>query len=328
MIFHHKATPFRAGRLAAEKGLAAAELAQVMPPDFGTDITLLADVSEFQPDIADAVYLDWSKAIIIRAMYGDAHDDGAWYNGQRREFLHSGGVQFLGIYQYLVAGQDPAAQARALARLLGKMQPNEKIIADIEEGGGSQQERWVIWADVIHAELGDTPWDYSGLNFAAAAGLAPVDWVAAYGVFEPSVQHKLWQFTDAFTIPGVGSCDCSVFHGTINDLSMLAWQPQPAGWTFPAPGNLKVSRHTRSGYTLTWDAVTGPASQVPASYSVYTYDAYGHLVNHQNHVPGLTTAEYGPTGKGLPAGVYSTHVWANGAPLSPPHATVAVTLTH
>jgi hypothetical protein len=43
-------------------------------------------------------------------------------------------------------------------------------------------------------------------------------------------------------------------------------------------------------------------------------------------VTGLETSEYGKGGTGLPAGTYETHVWANGAPDAPPHASVDVTL--
>jgi hypothetical protein len=217
--------PFRAGRRPGENPAA------VMPPDFGASVTLLADVSEFQPDIADAIYLsNFSKAIIIRAMYGDAHDDHSWFGGARRADLLSGGARFLGIYQYVTASQDITAQARALCSLLGKLNPGEKVIADIEEGSGSQLARWSTWAHVIQGELGDDPWSYSGEFFASAHGLAPVDWVAAYGTAEPGVQHTLWQFTDRRSIPGVGVADCSVFHGTIDELAALAY-----GGSKPAP---------------------------------------------------------------------------------------------
>lgn len=319
---------FRAGRKPGEQALSVADLTEMQPLSFGSSPSvLLGDISEFQPDISDAKYLAWSKAIVIRAMYGDQHDDGAWYNGARRADLHAGGARWLGIYQYIVAGQDVASQARALCQLIGKMEPGEKIIADIEEGGGSQQSRWVTWANIVHGELGDDPWDYSGLFFASSAGLAPVDWVAAYGSVEPSVQHKMWQFTDAFNIPGVGSCDCSVFHGSINQLATLGWQATPTGWTFPAPGNVRVMRPTHSGYSLIWDAVTGPSGQAPSGYSVYTYDSSGRLANHQVTY-GTAASEYGPTGHGLPAGTYTSNVWANGAPVAPSHgSSVPVTLT-
>src|SRR5438046_897595 len=80
---------------------------------------LLTDISEFQPDLNDALYLaTFSKAAIIRAAYGDAHADRAWYGGDRRSLLHAAGCRWLGIYQYIVATQDVTAQAKALVRLL------------------------------------------------------------------------------------------------------------------------------------------------------------------------------------------------------------------
>lgn len=76
-------TPFRAGRTSGIQPQAAGPL-------FTGTYTLLADCSEFQPDIADLTYLKWSKAIVIRAAYGDQHDDAAWYGGARRADLHAG----------------------------------------------------------------------------------------------------------------------------------------------------------------------------------------------------------------------------------------------
>ena len=186
----------------------------------------LADVSEFQPDLVDARYLAWSKAIVIRAMYGDQHDDGAWYGGQRRALLHQGGARFVGLYQYLVAGQDAAAQARAFVSLVGKLQPGELPICDLEEGSGNQWARWQTWKTIVADGLGITPWLYSGLYFASAHGLLP-EWVAAYGQAEPAVPHLMWQFTAGFNVPGIGTCDCSVFHGTIDQLAAHAYGGKP-----------------------------------------------------------------------------------------------------
>lgn len=225
---------FRAGRVPVPQ---SGRLAMPTGP-----AVLLADVSEFQPQIADPLYLAWSKAIIIRAAYGDQHDDRAWYGGARRDALHAVGVRFLGIYQYIVASQDPVAQAHALIRLVGKLRPGEKIIGDWEEGSGNQRARRDAWNIAIHAGLGDAPWSYSGLNFASSAGLAPVDWVAAYQSAEPSVAHKLWQFTDVFAVPGVGTADCSLFHGTIDQLAALAYQ-------LPAPVPLVTTEARMSAIT-------------------------------------------------------------------------------
>ena len=189
----------------------------------GSPQVFLADCSEFQPDIADAVYLKWSKAIVIRAMYGDQHDDGAWYGGARREDLHAGGVKWLGIYQFIVPGQDAAEQAHALVDFLGPLRPGELPIGDLENGGAGQRARWDAWSEVIREAYGITPWLYSGLDFARAQGLAP-QWVAAYQSSPPDVPHLMWQFSEDYEVPGVGSADCSVFTGTIAQLAAHAHQ--------------------------------------------------------------------------------------------------------
>jgi hypothetical protein len=197
-------------------------------------IVNVVDISEFQPEINDATYAKWSKAAIIRAMYGDQHDDKAWYGGQRREFLHQAGMQFLGIYQYIVAAQDPVEQANAFIDLVGKIQLNEVYVADIEEGSGDLQETWQLWADTIHGAVDFAPWDYSGLDFAAAHGLQPVDWVADYTSTEPTVPHKLWQRTSSYNVPGVGIADLSQFNGTIEQLASYTYQGKKPTPT-PAP---------------------------------------------------------------------------------------------
>ena len=225
-------TPFRAGRLPGESTRLPDLLAeQDAATAVAAEITRLADVSEFQPQIDDATYLSWSLACVIRAAYGNTHDDRAWYGGQRRQFLHDGGIRFLGIYQYVVASQDIPSQVAELVRLVGTLRKGEKLIADIEEGSGNLLGRWIEWSGLVRQELGDSPWDYSGLFFAADHGLQPVNWVAAYGQPEPAVQHDLWQFTDAFQVPGVGTADCSLYHGTVDQLAALAYQGTPPDWT-------------------------------------------------------------------------------------------------
>lgn len=232
---------FRAGLGSGEDRDAGAVSGEALAA--ATSTVLLADVSEFQPNVADAAYLAWSKAIVIRAAYG-TRTDRAWFGGQRRALLHAGGAKFTGIYQYLRADQDAAAQARAFCSLVGVLQPGEKMICDLEEGSGNQSGRWKAWAQVVRDSLGDDPWLYSGLFFASAHGLAPVQWVAAYQRTEPSPAHTLWQFTDAFAVPGVGTCDCSLFHGTIDQLAALAHggtqpvPPPPGSWTENLVNNL------------------------------------------------------------------------------------------
>lgn len=241
-------------------------------------VTLTTDISEFDPEINDAEYVaNFSRACIVRAAYGDAHDDLAWYGGQRRDFLHAAGIKFLGIYQYVVASQEIAPQVDALLRLVGTLRKGEKLIADIEEGSGSQALRWLQWAELVQQATGDSPWDYSGLFFARDHGLAPVNWVAAYGQSEPVVSHTLWQFTDAFPVPGVGVADCSLYHGTVDQLAALAFQgtvPPPPNWTEKLVQELPTLTRNMTGedvrtaqgaliarhHTVTIDGIFGPAT--------------------------------------------------------------------
>lgn len=216
---------FRAGNVPGELGPGLVPAAAAAAPGI-----LLADISEFQPDIADAAYLRWSKGVVIRAMYGDAHDDLAWYGGARRDDLHAGGCLFLGIYQYLVSTQDAAAQAHALVSLVGKLRQGEKLVCDIEEGpAGAQAARWRQWKAVITAAYGQAadPWLYAGESFAGAAGLDP-QWEAAYRAAEPPGNHLLWQFSPSYPVPGVGTADCNRYHGSITELAALGWQASPA----------------------------------------------------------------------------------------------------
>lgn len=266
---------FRAGQMPA----APAAAPHAAPEAAGTKI-LLADVSEFQSNINDATYLRWSRAIVIRALYGSQHQDKAWYGGARRDALHAGGAQFIGCYQYLVATQDAAAQAQALVKLLGPLRDGEIPICDLEEGSGNQAGRWNAWRQVILAaypQLRRSPLGrpllYAGANFAATHGLHP-DWVAAYQSSEPAGSHILWQFTDAYNVPGVGSCDCSSYRGTTAELAALIRpaaaaapihtpaKPAPAPAPKPAPteedsmpaGIIEAGVNVRESHT--WPAGT------------------------------------------------------------------------
>jgi hypothetical protein len=183
-------------------------------------------------------------AAIIRACYGAAHPDKAFAALRAA----TGSYRFLGIYQYLVAGQDVTAQASAFIRLAGKLAPHEIPILDLEEGSGSQWARADQWCNQVDAALGLSSrplpyrsWVYSGEDFAREHGLAPIfasarhTWVAAYGSAEPSLGHTLWQSTDGkvgahiTSWPGAGRCDTSVYHGTIGQLASLITPPAPSG---------------------------------------------------------------------------------------------------
>lgn len=168
-------------------------------------------------------------AAIIRAAYGTGHPDAVF----ARLRAAASGFAFLGIYQYMVASQDPVAQAQAFLKITGKLAPHEVPILDLEEGDGDQSARAAQWATLTDGATGRKSWLYSGLAFAEAHGLAGIfdgprhTWVAAYGPDEPSLGHTLWQCTDGSTgiyvtsWPGAGKCDTNLYHGTLAQLAAL-----------------------------------------------------------------------------------------------------------
>ena len=200
---------------------------------------LLPDLSEFQAN-ADLKGIKAANggAVILRVAYGTSHPDKAF--ARHRASAQALGYQFCGLYQYLVAGQDAAAQARAFVKIVGHLYPHEVAILDLEEGPGNQAGRAGQWASVVDkafgvasAPLNQRSWLYSGEFFAEEAGLAPIfasarhTWVAAYGSKEPTLGHTLWQCTDGqvgpnrTNWPGCGHCDTNIFHGTLGQLSAL-----------------------------------------------------------------------------------------------------------
>jgi hypothetical protein len=280
-----------------------------------TPSVLLADVSEFQPDVVDPVYLAWSKAIVIRALYGTMHDDGSWYDGTRRSALHSGGVKFLGIYQYLVSGQSGVAAAQAFFNLVGPIQKGEVFIADFEEGAKSALSDWYNeMLKLYGAEIAPYLWTYSGLSFGDSEELAPWQWLADYASTEPAQQHTLWQFTDSYTIPGVGVADCSLYHGTITELAALAYDTAAVPKAFPPPANLKP---WSVNLYVTWTPVT---SVKVSSYTVQTLN-HGVVFNTQV-VKGANATIDGLT----PGSTYTIRVWSNGGPIAPSASTFTITV--
>lgn len=309
--------PFRAGL----KQPQTAEAVAARLPVFTGNHVLMADVSEFEPDITDPVYLQWSKAIIIRAAYGTSHEDHAWYGGQRRQLLHDGGARFLGIYQYLVAGQSGAAQADALHNIVGSLQPGEVIIADYEEGNHKMLSDWfgeMIRLGFPHKQT----WAYSYPFFGLANSAFPCEWVASYSNVEPTAfplaPHVLWQFTAGYKVPGVpGWTDASVYHGSIDQLAALAYQPvhppvppppPPHSAAFTAPRAFEVHA---GDTTVRVDHVTPPAT-CPGPVHHYRFWVYKGsypsdrtLMATYPRTMTASPAQFGGLG-GVPSGTHMT----------------------
>lgn len=174
---------------------------------------LIPDVSEYQT----VDFNVFSGPIIVRA-----------HNGRRADYhweRHAAGASaqpWWAAYQYLPANVGAGLAAHRLLDTLGTFRPNVTIL-DLEEGTGDQQGRQHDWLDVM-ANDPARDWTYSGDYFARTHGLT-VDWIAAYQKREPTTAHKLWQFTDAHDFPGIGTCDGSVFFGTVADLIALTSNP-------------------------------------------------------------------------------------------------------
>jgi hypothetical protein len=182
---------------------------------------IVPDISEYQgtPSLAGL------PAVIIRAHNGYRPDNSFAAN---RAAAHAAGCQAVGLYQYLLAGADPVAQAQLLLATVGPLQPGEWLICDLEESleaGDDQQPRWQAWQQTV-APHTPTAWLYTYLSFAQAHNLTP-DWVADYSTTEPSSPHLLWQNTDAYQWPW-GRSDASIFHGDISQLVQLVNPPPPA----------------------------------------------------------------------------------------------------
>ena len=94
--------------------------------------------------------------------------------------------------------------------------------------------------------------------------------------------------------------------------------PNAGNWSFPAPGNLKVTGagKTSTQIKISWSPVKGPGGQVPASYEVRIFRGGQQI--RENAVAGTSYTESGLS-KGTTG--LTINVWANGGPLAPPHAT-------
>lgn len=144
-----------------------------------------------------------------------------------------------GFYLYLVADRDAGVQAAEAASAIGRLLPGEFCVVDVEEGAGNQAKRAEAACAVLDSMCGGRTWVYSGLSFYGQhlAGLNRPLWLAAYRSTEPTApKHLLWQHTSSEPHPGIGPCDCSIFHGTVTQLRALvtAAPPHPSGGGTPS----------------------------------------------------------------------------------------------
>lgn len=235
---------------------------------------LLPDVSEFQTGSSAP---DWAGikqknggAGIIRVGYGDAHLDKMFLSNYT--FMKQDKFAFMGLYQYLRAGQDPKAQASAFCNWVGPrsaVSPGTVFILDLEEGDGDQSGRanaWLSFVDHFYGldtqPLNKRSWLYSYTSFVAAHNLGAIfasarhTWIAAYQSSEPAVGHTLWQSTDGksganiTSWPGCGRVDTSVHNGTLATLAADTWTASQDPPPPPPPGVFHGEYNTAGMFSL------------------------------------------------------------------------------
>jgi hypothetical protein len=193
-----------------------------------------SDISEFQPNVNWAAYGGNRHAVVVRAHNGwrtdyswSAHRDGA-----------RGSCSFRGWYQYLVPGKDVVQQANQFCDTVGMLLPGEVAVLDFEDPGfgGNQVGNALAWFGTVGTRLHANPnqlWFYSYWPYVQSHFGGRLDWVghpswiAGYSGAVPwwRPQAVAWQHTDGQygdhqcqPAPGLGSFDCSVYAGSIDQL--------------------------------------------------------------------------------------------------------------
>jgi Glycosyl hydrolases family 25 len=280
----------------------------------------LPDVSEFQigssaPNWA-GIKSQNGGAAIIRVGYGHAHLDEMLV--PNRAALSSHAFGFRGLYQYLVASQDAASQARAFINWIGPaLKEGEIPMLDLEEGSGNQEARANQWFGVIDAEyhltslpLSQRSWLYSDQSFAISSGLAPIfnsarrTWVAAYQASAAGLlPHTLWQSTNGQVganrtdWSGCGYCDTSIYGGNLASLSSLGWHPSTKQSLALPEEDMQIQNNNRYGAVsfaegqYTWIAFfcdPGGEGKTPNKLRVAPFSGASHEFS------GIETVTIGP----------------------------------
>jgi hypothetical protein len=269
--------------------------------------------------------------------------------------LKANNFPFIGLYHYLVAGQDAVSQAKAFCAWIGPASavfPGTVFMLDLEEGSGNQSSRanaWLGYVDHFYGldklPLNMRSWLYSGNSFAQTQGLTPIfnsarhTWVASYKATETGLlPHTLWQSTNGVVganitnWAGAGRCDTSIAHHSVSELAAMGWRAgivkppveiitPPSTTAYPAPTNLSMSGK-RTSVSIRWNAVTAKVNgNLPTGYTVQCYQMNGVRGAADQIVTG-TSARFDLL---VPGWQYKFYVWANGGATAPPHAETIVT---
>lgn len=268
---------------------------------------LIPDCSEFQT-ASSGNAPDWAGikkqnggAGIIRVGYGTGHLDHMFVSNYTA--LKKNKFSFSGLYHYLVAGQDAAAQAAQFCKWVGPQSaiaPGTVFMCDLEEGTGNQLARANVWLSHVDSFYGLTrfplsvrSWLYSGQSFAVDMGLSPIfrsarrTWIAAYQSSEAGLlPHTLWQSTNGkvganiTNWAGCGRIDTSIYHGTLPELAALGWGSHVTPPKPPAPPSFHGEYVTAGMFSLAdlCKNVLGVPTNTVLRMTAMHYGSYGDIL--------------------------------------------------
>lgn len=209
----------------------------MMPDDAGAsapDDLHLADLSDWNPGANFEEYLAGGRpGVFIKATEGTGFVANTF--APYRAAAHAAGLTLVGLYHF-ARGGDAAAEAQHFLGTIGTLAPGEVAVLDAEVPGLSAA--WCReWLSAVEQATGRMPllycsWSYWG-DVLGSMTDCPL-WIAAYhdlGHDDPRDSVPgcvLWQYTDAASVPGVGSADDSVFRGSLADLAALGGADSPA----------------------------------------------------------------------------------------------------
>jgi GH25 family lysozyme M1 (1,4-beta-N-acetylmuramidase) len=177
---------------------------------------LIGDVNDAHTVTDWTAYRAFSPVLIAKATQGTSFVAPTFAAQRSGAAIH--GLQAFGIYHFWQPGDDPVAQAEHAVATIGALrtEPLEWLILDVETG--DDMAGYHAFCTHADAALGRTTWLYGGGQLTAAATPRP-RWIARYvdqtpnPADAPNIGEVLWQFADAYAVPGVGTADCSVHFG-------------------------------------------------------------------------------------------------------------------
>lgn len=176
------------------------------------------DLSEFQSNADIAGIRKQTDVIAVRVSYGTRLDK---CMPARLDEVRGQNFVCALFYLFLRASQDVTAQVNTVSGLLGDLRNGESIVIDYEADAGSmpsvaqRDEAASLFEQIYHKPT----LLYMSSSMAVQHPTTRPLWVAAYGKYEPSVSHVIWQHTDAGgPWAGCGLCDSNVYSGNAAEL--------------------------------------------------------------------------------------------------------------